>query len=162
MEDQANPHNSDHHTSPVADTVGHVEFTSPVTPPDQRHVRISPSTGPWSKALLQQAALGKAPQGVLDTEVRRSDRKKSQLKGFRRSCQDDSCLGCSLNPPTLSPALIRNLGSDFCKVDPAKLQDNMLLKKKKVVAPVEKKQLKKKKNTKEVDDAKQTKKKPKK
>lgn len=47
-------------------------------------------------------------------------------------------------PNPLSPSVIRNLGSDFCKINPVKLSVEELSKIKKSVAPGGKKQNKKK------------------
>ncbi|CAN6336653.1 unnamed protein product [Urochloa humidicola] len=112
------------------------EPLSPCTPPEDRGVHISPSTGPWSRALLEQALQGKKQQVVVDTDLRRSDRQRRQFKGFKHSnCLDKDCLGCNSKPPTISPSLIKNLGASFCKVDQAKLTIDALAKKKKTVAP---------------------------
>ncbi|CAN6324181.1 unnamed protein product [Urochloa humidicola] len=83
---------------------------------------------------------------------------------LKLGCKDDDCLGSSLKPPTLSPSLIKNLGTQFCKIDLVKLSKDALQKKKKAAPHIEKRQLKKK-NPKDNDDAygnKQTKKKSKK
>jgi len=47
-----------------------------------------------------------------------------------------SCLGCNVVPPTLSPSVIKNLGTSFCKIDEDKLAELALLKKKKITVPV--------------------------
>ncbi|CAN6235398.1 unnamed protein product [Urochloa humidicola] len=139
------------------------EPLSPATPPDQRNLKISPSTGPWSKALLDQVAAGKVDAKIQSLGARKSARKMKQLHGFKdASFSDKNCLGCSMRPPTMPASMIRNLGSSFCKIDAAKLTDEALTKKKKLAAPVEKRTIKKK-PAKDIDDkAKQTKKKPKK
>ncbi|CAN6363007.1 unnamed protein product [Urochloa humidicola] len=143
----------------------HVEAMSPVTPPEQCSSRISPSIGPWSKALLDQVAAGKVPEKITGNDARRSLRQLNQMKGFKKAtCADKYCLGCSMRPPIIPASMIKNLGESFCKVDSSKLTEENLLKKKKVTAPVERRQLKKKqtKDGDDVDTAKQAKKKPKK
>ncbi|CAN6342228.1 unnamed protein product [Urochloa humidicola] len=76
------------------------------------------------------------PQPLVDTEVRRSDRKKQQLKGFKNhTCMSKDCLGCSREPPTLSPSVIKNLGVTFCKLDVDELTSEALSRKRKVGAP---------------------------
>ncbi|CAN6342947.1 unnamed protein product [Urochloa humidicola] len=115
--------------APLSDT------PSPCTPPEKRGIRISPSTGPWSQALLDQAGAAKA-QVMVDSDVRRSIRKKNQLKGFKgHTCMNKNCLGCSKEPPILSPIVIKNLGTTFCKMDEAKLTKEALSKKRKVTVP---------------------------
>ncbi|CAN6305666.1 unnamed protein product [Urochloa humidicola] len=113
--------------------------------------KVSPSIGPWSKALLAEA--GKLKLSEDDPELRRSCRKKEQNKGFRhKTCQDKKCIACEAGPPTLSPSVIKNLGAEFCKVDASKLTTTALLKKKKATAPVGKKPIPKKKQKDSDDD----------
>jgi hypothetical protein len=51
---------------------------------------------------------------VVDTELRRSMRLKSQNMGFKLAgCGRKNCLGCDLDPPSLSTKVIRNLGKKF-------------------------------------------------
>ncbi|CAL5091143.1 unnamed protein product [Urochloa decumbens] len=142
------------------------ELQSPVTPLEKMQTRISPSTGPWSKELLDQVAKGKK---VIDNEltgatVRHSYRQKAQKKGFRTSpCPDKNCLGCSVQPPTISPSVIKNLGSSFCGIEPEKLTEQVPSKKKKVASPGGRKPIKKKQaEDKDVKDDDKTKKKQKK
>ena len=45
-------------------------------------------------------------------------------------CSSKNCLGCNVEPPNLSPSVIRNLGVSFCKIDEKDLSDSALLKKK--------------------------------
>ncbi|CAN6198647.1 unnamed protein product [Urochloa humidicola] len=109
------------------------ETPSPCTPLENRGVTISPSTGPWSQALLAQAVSVKKTQAMVESEVRRSNRKKNQLKGFKgHTCMNKNCLGCSKEPPTLSPSVIKNLETTFCKMDEAKLTKEALGKKRKI------------------------------
>ncbi|CAO2169256.1 unnamed protein product [Urochloa humidicola] len=135
---------------------------SPCTPPDQRGIKISPSTGPWSHALLAQAVSTKKNQALVESEVRRSNRRKDQLGGFRRhTCMNKNCLGCSKEPPQLSPSVIKNLGYTFCKLDEAKLTKEALNKKRKVpVAAPSGKKLPISKTSKKYDNDDQKKKKP--
>ncbi|CAL4988404.1 unnamed protein product [Urochloa decumbens] len=110
--------------------------SSPCTPPDQRGSRIFPSTGPWSKALLAQAAKTKSFAALVDSDLRRSERKEEQHKGFKHgTCLNKDCLGCASKPPTVPPSVIRNLGVSFCKVDPSKLTEEALGMKRKASAP---------------------------
>ncbi|CAL4899272.1 unnamed protein product [Urochloa decumbens] len=130
------------------------DMTSRCTPPEKRGIHISPSTGPWSKALLDRVDMNKKNNAVVDTDLRRSDRNRQQQKGFKHaSCIDKSCLGCNSKPPTISPSLIKNLGASFCKIDPAKLTDEMLGKKRKATAPGGKKPAVKKPSKDNDDDA---------
>jgi hypothetical protein len=132
-------------------------LSAPSTPSSPQHV--SPSTGPWSKELLAQA--GKLKEK--DNASRRTIRMQNQKKGFRKStCPDKNCIGCSAEPPILSPTVIKNLGAEFCKVEPSKLTEENLKKKKKLPPPGGKKQVVKKPAPNDDDKDKQAKKKSKK
>ncbi|CAN6243763.1 unnamed protein product [Urochloa humidicola] len=113
------------------------EELSPCTPPEDRGIIISPSTGPWSQALLAQVvSVKKNAQTLVETDVRRSDRKKNHLKGYKNnSCLSRNCMGCDKEPPTFSPSIIKNLGATFCKIDEAKLTKEALTKNRKVTVP---------------------------
>jgi hypothetical protein len=64
------------------------------------------------------------------TEVRRSERIKSNDQGLKeKTCQDKSCFCCNIELPTLSTKFIRNMGKDFCKI-PGKLMSDEELRKK--------------------------------
>ncbi|CAN6244088.1 unnamed protein product [Urochloa humidicola] len=98
---------------------------------------------------------------MVETEVRRSNRKKNQLNGFKwHTCMNKNCLGCSKEPPTLSSSIIKNLGTTFCKMDEAKLTKEVLGKKRKipVAAPGGKKLPISKANKKDENDDQKTKK----
>jgi hypothetical protein len=82
-----------------------------------------------------------------EAKARRSLRQKAPHKGYKNSpCSNRNCLGCSLDPPALSPSIIKNLGATFCNIDPDKLAVEKLSKTrtKKVAAPGGKKQAKSK------------------
>lgn len=57
-----------------------------------------------------------------------------------KTCADKRCFSCDSDPPTISPSLIKNIGTTFCNMDPEKLKDPPMIKKKKVAAPRGKKQ----------------------
>jgi len=53
-------------------------------------------------------------------------------KGYKEpQCSDKGCR-CTSVPPNLSPAVIKNFGASFCKLDEQNLSDAALTKKKKV------------------------------
>jgi hypothetical protein len=55
-----------------------------------------------------------------EKEVRTSERFKNKNNGFKSSSHSDKrCICCSPSPPTMSTKLIKNLGIQFCKKDPA-------------------------------------------
>ncbi|OEL28070.1 hypothetical protein BAE44_0010914 [Dichanthelium oligosanthes] len=56
------------------------EVDSPSTPPEKLKHKVFSSTGPWSKAFLDQAEQATQVEGLLDTDVTRSQRKKNQFK----------------------------------------------------------------------------------
>jgi len=69
----------------------------------------------------------KRPAPVVDSQVRRSERVKQGSNGFKNSsCSSKKCTSC--NPPTLSNKVIRNLGVQFCSLDPEALEDENLIK----------------------------------
>ncbi|CAN6180256.1 unnamed protein product [Urochloa humidicola] len=111
------------------------EDSSPTTPTEPINLGNGIPSGPWSKAFLAQAMASKNHPAIVDTEVRRSVRKKEQLKGYKHAkstCEDHNYLGCHKNPPILSPKVIRNLGGSFWKVEDEKLTEKALIKKRKM------------------------------
>ncbi|CAN6223988.1 unnamed protein product [Urochloa humidicola] len=125
-------------TAPAEDALdkGKEKLPSPSTP-DEAGPSFAHPSGPWSKAYLAQAISTKAKKdAVVDSDLRRSERKKRQQKGFKdHGCPHNGCFGCNINPPTVSPSIIRNLGATFCKIDPTNLTDAALAKKRKQAAP---------------------------
>lgn len=90
---------------------------------------------------------------VLEDEVRRSPRLKAVYNGFKPAvCSDRRCSSCS--PPTLSPKSIRNLGVQFCGMDPKGLDENALRRGKKLqpIAKKRKSAAEKEKEVKEKED----------
>lgn len=70
---------------------------------------------------------------LVETEVRRSTRLKIRNRGFKStSCNKVNCIGCCNEPPTLSPAVMRNLGQELAQIDPELLTDEKLMKKRKL------------------------------
>ncbi|RLN28877.1 hypothetical protein C2845_PM05G17080 [Panicum miliaceum] len=123
------------------------DMPSPETPLEQLQHKISASSGPWSKSFLDQAEHIKQASVLEDPLKRRSQRMKHMKKGFKDpQCSSQSCLGCTVVPPNLSPSVIRNLGASFCKIDEKDLTVPALRKRKKlsVAAPGGKKVPKKK------------------
>lgn len=81
--------------------------------------------GPSTPVKKRSRAKEKAP--LTEDELRRSSRLKKKNNGFKASvCNDKNCLGCSATPPTISTKVIRNLGADFCDLDPAGLSPSKL------------------------------------
>jgi hypothetical protein len=120
---------------------------SPATPPEKLKSKVAPVSGPWSTALLDLAAHKGDSSITKEAKARRSLRQKALHKGYKNSpCSNRNCLGCSLDPPALSPSIIKNLGATFCNIDPDKLTVEKLSKTrtKKVAAPGGKKQAKSK------------------
>jgi len=77
----------------------------------------------------------------VESEVKRSVRVQEKCKGFKQNqCKKANCLGCTLNPPTLSLELMKNIGSAMCQSDPSKLEENISVKKKKTKPIVKKKE----------------------
>lgn len=79
---------------------------------------------------------------VVDSAVRRSDRVRASCNGFKGNiCKAKNCLGCSSDPPTLSPSTLKKIGTSICQLQPAQVEDQVLFKKKKI-NPIGKKQKK--------------------
>lgn len=128
--------------------------------PDGHVNNISPSTGPWSRALLAKA--GKIHISEDDPGLRRSCRQKQYKRGYKdMACKDKLCLACDASPPTISPSIIKNLGASFCNVDAEKLSKVTQVKSKKA-GPVGKKPTVKKIPTNGDNNDKDNKKRPKK
>lgn len=129
-----------------------------VCPPKEAEVcgKLSP---PISEAIVEEETLlnndqsttpikkrerrigGQSP--IVEFEVRHSLRVKEKCQGFKQSqCSKVNCLACSLNPPTLSPELMKSIGTTICQIDPSKLEEGILSKKKKA-KPIGKKKQKK-------------------
>jgi len=108
------------------------QMPSPGTLVELIKQKISPSTGPWSKSFLDKAEAVKQATVLEDPAKRRSKRVILQKNGFKNpKCTSKNCLGCTVSPPALSPSVIRNLGSTFCKMEEATLTETALLQKKK-------------------------------
>lgn len=74
---------------------------------------------------------------VVETEVRKSNRIRSMNDGFKRnSCAKKNCAAYSIKDPSISSKVIRSLGEPFCKIDPLKLTEEQLDKKKVPSQPV--------------------------
>jgi len=86
---------------------------------------MDPSKQPNTPSKRRRTAKGKAV--ISEDDLRRSLRLKKVNKGFKTSaCKDKNCLGCSVYPPTISPAIIRNLGASFCNINPEDLSNENL------------------------------------
>jgi hypothetical protein len=126
------------------------EQLSPATPPEKLKSKVAPVSGPWSAALLDLAAQNGNSSVLKDAKTIRSLRQRALHKGYKNSPYfNKNCLGCSLDPPTLSPSIIKNLGVTFCNINPDKLAVEKLSKarNKKAAAPGGKKQAKSKSKT---------------
>jgi hypothetical protein len=104
---------------------------------DEPSVYLDEPSTPEHMAIFEQSSLStrvlfpkKRKQrqiNLVDTELRRSLRIKAHNTGFKASgCEKKNCLGCDIDPPHLSSRVIRNLGSNFCKMDLAQLFDATL------------------------------------
>jgi hypothetical protein len=86
-----------------------------------RQLKSSASTS----MMYMKRKRAKAPMVV--SEVRRSKRLKGKSVGYKaESCVSRTCFCCSIDPPTLSPKVIRSLGVDFCKMSPKVTSDEAL------------------------------------
>jgi hypothetical protein len=64
---------------------------------------------------------------LVDTDLRRRLRIKAYNTGFKSSgCGKGNCLGCELDPPSISTSVIKNLGAKFYKMDPKELTEKAL------------------------------------
>lgn len=106
-------------------------------------------TSPSSKKRTRKA---KPDTPIVDSAVRRSSRVRAICNGFKRSaCNSKNCLGCSVEPPTLSPTSLKKIGVTLCKIQPALLEEEILLKKKKM-KPIGKKQKKGRRTEKNMEE----------
>ncbi|CAD6229831.1 unnamed protein product [Miscanthus lutarioriparius] len=87
----------------------------------------------------KKAKISKAKSSIVDTEVRRRNRAREKTNGFKSNqCRVKNCLGCSINPPTLSMENLKKIGAEFCQFDPDLLQEQLTAKKNKP-SPISKK-----------------------
>lgn len=94
---------------------------------------------------------GKSDTPIVDSAVRRSTRVRANTNGFMTSpCKSKNYLGCSADPPTLSPSTIKKIGTSLCNLPEDLLEEQVLAGKKKM-EPVGKK-LKKNKEDKKKND----------
>jgi hypothetical protein len=64
---------------------------------------------------------------VVETQVRRSTRRKDANKGFKSNgCTDKKCLACAPDPPIIKNEVIKKLAFDFCNLDEAEINDDLL------------------------------------
>lgn len=68
----------------------------------------------------------------MDSEVRRSSRVREKFNGFKPSgCKLANCLGCNLEPPTLSLDTLQNIGTKMCQLSTEEVEEATLNRKKK-------------------------------
>jgi hypothetical protein len=54
---------------------------------------------------------------MVDSKVRRSYKVKKRLNGFKPSgCRLVNCLGCKVDPPTLSDDTLQAIGINMCQL----------------------------------------------
>ena len=110
--------------SPVDHMAAITSLSSTQELPENSVVVMPPPLAPPTSA--PRAKRGKAIH-ISDVNVRRSERVHNRTQGFKSSiCKDKNCVGCSANPPPLSPSVVRDLGSTFYQLDPAALTDEEL------------------------------------
>jgi hypothetical protein len=77
-------------------------------------------------AAPSKAKRGKKPI-IFDASVRRSAQVHAKTKGYKNNqCKDRNCIGYSIDPPTLSVCVVRDLGKSFCNLDPDSLTEEAL------------------------------------
>ena len=77
-------------------------------------------------AAPNKAKRGKKPI-IFDASVRRSAQVHAKTKGYKNNqCKDRNCIGYSIDPPTLSVCVVRDLGKSFCNLDPDSLTEEAL------------------------------------
>jgi len=87
-----------------------------MTPPPSAPVPPAPTKAKCGKTTI-----------VSDATVRQSVRVHNQNRGFKNAlCKGRNCVGCSTDPPTLSVSVVCDLGSSFCKPNPASLTKEVL------------------------------------
>jgi hypothetical protein len=65
---------------------------------------------------------------LVDSDIRRSLRIKAFNIVYKASgCGKRNCVGCELDPPSISTKVIKNLGEIFCKMDPKDLSIGALM-----------------------------------
>jgi hypothetical protein len=103
---------------PSMDTIS-IKIPSKCLLPPSQDTHVEPQSPPPTKAALR-----KRQPILVDTAVRRSARLRAKAKGFK-NCTGIGKKNCSCcaqcTPPSLQHDIIKKLGTEFCKVDPSKL-----------------------------------------
>lgn len=88
----------------------------------------------------------------MDSEVKRRSRVREKFNGFKPSgCKLANCLGCNLEPPTLSLDTLQNIGTKICQLSTEEVEEAALNSKKKP-KPIAKKKGKNNGNKDEAED----------
>ncbi|CAL4886563.1 unnamed protein product [Urochloa decumbens] len=104
---------------------------SPCHSPQLEAIASAPSSPEAQKEKKKRKS--SRPEVLLETEVRRSPRVRKLKNGYKHtSCANKACLGCDTIPPSISPSVIKNLGTVFCKIEENKLTTEALRAKRKV------------------------------
>ncbi|TVU20885.1 hypothetical protein EJB05_30486, partial [Eragrostis curvula] len=101
-----------------------------------------------SSASLLKEKYG-CSEAIVESELRRSDRIKSYKNGFKHNtCENRNYFACTSEAPSLSPSIIKNLGTEFCNLSPDKVNDAALKKKRKAKSAIGQKEMEKKEDKK--------------
>ncbi|KAJ1278819.1 hypothetical protein BS78_04G108100 [Paspalum vaginatum] len=135
--------------------------------PSSSNVKVTDqSLSPSSLDSNASTPLGKIDKEkdlIIGANMKRNSRLREHAKGFKKAtCSKKNCHMCESSPPSIPASLIRNLGSQFCKIDPQLLSDANLRATKKSSVPIGQKKSKKSSKDKDHDKTDQSKKKAKK
>lgn len=102
---------------------------------------VNPNTPAFLKKIIMDLSFGstsdlhikrkqaKRTVPLVETEVRRSTRLRTQKSGFmRKTYVDKHCLACDVKPLLLSSKIIKNLCINYCKVSPEAVTEDKLAK----------------------------------
>lgn len=114
MSTNTKPSPSDSCAYLVAEPVGVKEIEEVI--PEQLLEESSPGKKRSRKA--------KPDTPIVDSAVRHSNRVRASCNGFKmNTCKAKNCLGCSSDPPTISPTSLKKIGSSLYQLQPSQLDD---------------------------------------
>lgn len=112
-------------TYPTDDDEEEQEADTAIGTPQKQATVLQGSSQSTSAMHKQRKRQRKIP--MVDSDCRRSDRIKDLSKEFKRSsCPHKECFACAGTPPTVSPSIIKDLGSKCCNIGPEGLSEAAL------------------------------------
>lgn len=117
----------------TTEQLSHEQLSNETLPSESLDIYDHDSNTPVKETQKSQ----NSEQVLVDTNMRRSERLKWKLTGFKgNSYAHRNHFRCSAVPPTISTKVMKNLGERFCKVSANKISNENLTKKRKPKAAI--------------------------